>query len=63
MTKNISDENKTIARIVSASFGGTPKVDQFHDDLYRSTVAILSVADSPTEGFTSFSTIGLSDNR
>ena len=61
MTKQISDDNKQIARIAAALFGGTPKVTQYLDRDEKSEIAILSSADRPEDGLNSFSTVGLSD--
>jgi hypothetical protein len=61
MTKQISDDNKQIARTLAALFGGTPKVTQYLDREEKAEIAILSSADRPEEGLISFGTVGLSD--
>jgi antitoxin YqcF len=61
MTKQISDENKQIARTLAALFGGTPKVTQYLDRDEKAEIAILSSTDRPEEGLISFGTVGLSD--
>lgn len=61
MTKQISDDNKQIARTLAAIFGGTPKVTQYLDRDEKAEIAILSSVDRPEEGLISFGTVGLSD--
>jgi hypothetical protein len=53
--------NKTVARIMASAFGGTARVTNYHDNDERSSIAILSSADRPHDGVTSYGTIGLSD--
>ena len=55
----ISPEKKFIARHALALFGGKPKVQEYlHDDIDLS-IDILSVVDSPEQGTTAYSTLGL----
>lgn len=61
MTKQISDDNKQIARTLAALFGGTPKVTQYLDREEKAEIAVLSSADQPEDGLISFGTVGLSD--
>ena len=58
---DISTANKTIAKTIATAFGGSPRVIRFWDDAHESFVDILSCANRPQEGVTSFSTIGTSD--
>jgi len=51
--------NKIIAQTAYSVFGGKPKVTKFWDDLHISSIEILSCADRPEQGTTSYSTIGL----
>jgi hypothetical protein len=60
MTKNpASGEQKSIGRHALSAFGGKPKIQVYiHNDM-PFAVDILSVADSPSDGIASYSTIGL----
>lgn len=58
----ISPENRAIARRAADTFGGKPSIREFVHDSMPLTVDILSCADSPGAGFTSYSTLGLSDH-
>lgn len=64
-----SSANREIARTMAAVFGGSERelvfgesvyVFKYWDDEERSQIEILEVADCPSSGSTSFSTIGLS---
>lgn len=59
--KDVSEENRAIARRMAATFGGTPRVQNFLDEDEKSSIDILICADRPEEGSYSFGTIGLSD--
>lgn len=58
-------ELKVIARRAAGVFGGTPKVIRYKDDAEINWVDILSCADRPSPGVTSYATIGMSchDNQ
>ena len=58
---NISTSRKNIARSAAAAFEGTPKVTEFTYDFTDNSVGILECANSPVQGVTSYSTVGLSD--
>jgi antitoxin YqcF len=57
----VSASNRTIARTAAAAFGGKPSVTRYWDDNHHSSVDILACLDQPTEGVTSYATLGLSD--
>ena len=57
----VSEENKVIARSILQVFGGKPSVTKYWDDHRESNMDILSTINQPSEGLTSYSTIGLSD--
>jgi antitoxin YqcF len=59
---SISSENKIIAKSALQAFGGKPQVSKYWDESNVSNIDILSTADRPYEGITSYSTIGLSDH-
>ncbi|MBK0869563.1 MAG: suppressor of fused domain protein [Saccharopolyspora sp.] len=59
---DVTEDNRAIARAAAAEFGGKPSVTRFWDDQDSSAVDILECPDSPTEGVTSCSTLGLSDH-
>ena len=56
-----TEENKKLARLAAAAFGGKPSVIEYLDDSETLSVDILSCADRPSPGVTSYSTLGLSD--
>ncbi|WP_152657041.1 suppressor of fused domain protein [Oceanobacillus sp. CFH 90083] len=58
---SISSENKIIAKSALQAFGGKPQVSKYWDEGNVSNIDMLSTADRPYEGITSYSTIGLSD--
>ena len=60
MTK-VSNTNQELAKTVARAFGGTPNVSRFWDDNRKGHVDILSCAEQPQNGVTSFATVGLSD--
>jgi hypothetical protein len=57
-----SQENITIARTVGDVFGGDWNVHEYHDDSRKHQVDMLSAANQPQKGVTSFATVGLSDH-
>lgn len=57
----ISNDNKTISKVLRDVFRGTPKYTRYADEPEKSTIDILSCVDSPWEGITSHGTLGLSD--
>lgn len=59
---SISSENKIIAKSALQAFGGKPQVLKYWDENNVSNIDMLSTADRPYEGITSYSTIGLSDH-
>ncbi|MEU6130987.1 suppressor of fused domain protein [Saccharopolyspora sp. NPDC047091] len=59
---DVTADNRAIARAVVTEFGTKPTVARFWDDREHGSVDILECADSPTEGVTSCSTLGLSDH-
>ena len=59
---SVTNENKIIAQTALNVFGGNPKVFKYWDHEQRNSVDILSCADRPCEGVTSYSTIGLSEH-
>lgn len=58
----VTYENKIIAQTALDVFGGIPQVIKYWDHMQRNSVDILSCADRPCEGVTSYSTIGLSEH-
>jgi hypothetical protein len=58
---SVSAENKAISRHVAQAFGGTPHVRIYDHDTIDLSVAILSSANRPVKGVTSYATVGLSD--
>lgn len=61
MAKEVSTDNKKIARMLGAAFGGVFSVREFVHDTLPLTVDLLRCPDRPGEGVTSLGTIGLSD--
>lgn len=59
---NISEENKQIARRLAAIFEGKPIVNRYWDEAENSFVDLVTCADQPCEGVTSYGTVGLSDH-
>ncbi|MDR6553466.1 suppressor of fused domain protein [Paenibacillus qinlingensis] len=57
----ISNENKVIAKSALQAFGGKPSVSKYWDDGKVSSIDLLSSANTPYDGITSYSTIGFSD--
>ncbi|MCZ8535482.1 suppressor of fused domain protein [Psychrobacillus psychrodurans] len=57
----VTKENKIIARIALEAFGGKSSVSKYWDEKKVSNIDILATFDRPYDGFTSYSTIGLSD--
>ena len=62
-SKNVSDNNKTIAKTAAVFFGGEASVHNYVKDNGESSIAILACSESPQSGLTSYSTIGLSDHQ
>lgn len=58
----ITPRHQAIARHVAAVFGGDPRVADYADTAQLRSVGILSAADRPGPGVTSYSTIRLSDH-
>lgn len=56
-----TDENKKLAQLVLGAFGGKPLVIEYQDDSEKLSIDIMSCADQPSPGITSYSTLGLSD--
>jgi hypothetical protein len=56
----VSPSDKAVAQHVAAAFGGKPQVRKYHDDEHRNLVDVLSSADRPEPGMTSYSTLKLS---
>lgn len=54
-----SAAQSTIARAAIAAFSGTPRVVRYWDDNRRCCVDIVSCADSPWDGATSYATVGV----
>ena len=57
----VSESNKKIARMAVAAFNADPTIVTYWDDNHRSSVEIVSCADSPQRNVTSCSTVRLSD--
>lgn len=57
-----SNDNRTLAKMVAAAFGGNPNVRRFWDDHHENHVDILDCKDRPQVGVSSFATLGLSDS-
>ncbi len=60
--KPVSKRNKLVGKFVAQVFGGEFQVKEYLDDSESMAVDILSCADRPTRGVTSYSTVGLSDS-
>ena len=58
----VSEENKTIARFILQVLGGKPSVSKYWDDGKESNIDLLSTINRPSDGITSYSTIGLSNH-
>jgi hypothetical protein len=58
----ISPEHQAIARHAAAVFGGAPRVADYANTPETRFIGILSAADRPGPGVTSYSTIKLSDH-
>jgi antitoxin YqcF len=56
-----TEENKKLARLVLGAFGGKPLVMEYLDDPEKLSVDIMSCVDRPSQGITSYATLGLSD--
>lgn len=61
MAKPVTKEKKRIAEYVAKAFGGAFHVREYVHDLPEIAVDILRCDNHPSEGVTSYSTIGLSD--
>jgi hypothetical protein len=57
---DVHKDLKTIAKYAASAFGTAPKVLRFWDEGGKSMIDMAACADSPWEGVTSYSTIGLS---
>ncbi len=62
VAQRISDDDKQIARVAVAVFGGSPKVVEYLDQNETTAIGVLSCPDRPTPGLTSYCTVGLSDH-
>jgi hypothetical protein len=62
MKREVTQDNKSLARYAVGAFGGVPKVTAHYDDDERLVVDILACKDQPVRGVTSYSTLGLSDH-
>ncbi|MGW5384165.1 suppressor of fused domain protein [Nocardia sp. NPDC003963] len=58
----VSSDNKGIAEIAGAAFGGISRVVQYLDSDEKSEIAVLSSDDRPAPGLISLCTVGLSDH-
>jgi hypothetical protein len=58
---DISVDDKSIYRQVAGAFGGQPKVTAYHDGSGEWRLDLVSCADQPTRGVTSYGTIGASN--
>jgi len=58
----VSEQDMILAKHAAAAFGSKPSVQRYWDDNDKSFVDILSCSNSPEEGVTSFSTVGLSSH-
>lgn len=56
-----SDDNRTIAKILSLAFGGKPRVTRYWDDARHRSIDILISEDNPQQGVNSYGTVNLSD--
>lgn len=54
-------DHKRLAIYLAGALGGSPNVETFWDKPRRSSIDILSAADIPQRGLTSYATIGLCD--
>lgn len=59
--KNVSPENKAMARHVANIVGGSPHVHIYDHDTIDLSIAILSSEDRPVSGVTTYGTLGMSD--
>jgi hypothetical protein len=59
---DIHPDNKQIARRAAGAFGGTWRVRTYWDDPRRHSVDLLSCAEAPAPGLTSYSTVTLSNH-
>jgi hypothetical protein len=60
---SVTEDQRKIARAVATVFGASrPPVTRFWDNNHVSSVFLLEATDSPVEGVTSVSTVGLSDH-
>lgn len=61
MGQKPSADNKAIAKIAFAAFGGAWKVGGYLDELDRASLDVVTAEETPNQGLKSFCTIGLSD--
>lgn len=62
MNTPISSENKIINKVLRKTFNGLPKYSRLADDNEKSFIDVLSCANYPVPGTTSYGTLGLSDH-
>src|SRR5690349_14013668 len=60
--KPITEENRAIARHARDVFGGTARAFEYLHDTRPLAIAMVSAADQPHDGLTSYATVGLSDS-
>jgi hypothetical protein len=58
----VSETAKTTAKRAAAAIGGAPSVHIYWDEDERSHVGLLSSADRPDRGVTTYSTVGLAEH-
>jgi len=61
VSKEVSADNREIALLTSEAFGGDWRALGYADPRDESKIDVLQSVDRPSEGLTSYSTIGLSD--
>lgn len=59
----VSAEARHLAKTAAAAFGGTPRVQRFHNQDESHSVDILICADAPSEAFSTYSTLGVYEAR
>jgi hypothetical protein len=57
--KPVSADDRALARAAAGAFGGVPRVTRYYDESEQTAIDILMCADRPTEGFATYSTLGL----
>ncbi len=59
--RQVSEDNKLVARYVAKKFGGKPQVVEWIHNTEPIAIDLLWCDDSPNNGLTSYGTIGVSD--